>query len=239
MKAYELMSRREMIKVTLTAAAALGAFGLPVRSARAAGGTLQFADIGVGDPGGDWSKFTTATGWDVNLVSIGNAPSAILNVLVAGGGAGTYDIINIVGGMQKPLVENNLILPLDTAQIPNWAKDSYIQEFLGKGKPGFNFIGYQDTIYGCPTVLQGDSFAFLPEKTGQLDSYAALFDPKWKGFVALEDNYTTAGQKTGLYLKKAGLATIDNPDDMNPEEMKTVADFLIDQKKKGQFRVIW
>ena len=77
------------------------------------------------------------------------------------------------------------------------------------------------------------------EKTGKLDSYAALFDPQWKGYVALEDNYTTAAQKTALYLKKAGLAQIGNPDDMTKEEFKTVIDFLIDQKKKGQFRVIW
>jgi putative spermidine/putrescine transport system substrate-binding protein len=108
-----------------------------------------------------------------------------------------------------------------------------------KGKPGFSFIGYQDKIYGVPTVLQGDSFAYLPEKTGKLDSYAALFDPKWKGFVALEDNYTTAGQKTALYLKKANLAEINNPDDMTPEEVKRVVDFLIEKKRAGQFRVIW
>ncbi|HKB37462.1 MAG TPA: extracellular solute-binding protein [Gemmataceae bacterium] len=238
MNTHALISRREALKYGVSAALALGAAGWADRPARAAG-TLQFADVGVGDPGGNWSKFKAATGWDVNLVSIGNAPSAVLNVLVAGGGAGTYDLINIVGGMQKPLVDNDLILPLDTSQISNWAKDRYIEELLGKGKPGFNFIGYQDKIYGCPTVLQGDSFAFLPEKTGQLDSYAALFDPKLKGFVALEDNYTTAGQKTALYLKKAGLAQINNPDDMSPEEVKTVADFLIEQKKKGQFRVIW
>ena len=141
--------------------------------------------------------------------------------------------------MQKPLVDNDLIEVIDTAQLPNWAKDKNIGEFLGKGKPGFNFIGYQDKVYGCPSVLQGDSFAYLPEKTGQLDSYAALFDPKWKGYVALEDNYTTAGQKTALYLKKANLAEIGNPDDMTADEFKTVVDFLIDQKKKGQFRVIW
>ena len=81
------------------------------------------------------------------------------------------------------------------------AARNVVEEFLGKGKPGFQFIGYNNEIYGVPTVLQGDSFAYLPEKTGQLDSYAALFDPKWKGYVALEDNYTTAGQKTALYLK--------------------------------------
>src|SRR5690242_16590256 len=158
------------------AAAGLAAATIPAFSRRAfAAGTVNFADIGVGDPDGDWSRYTAmADGWNVNLVAIGNAPSAILNTLVAGGGTASYDVINIVGGMQKPLVDNNLIEVLDTAQLPNWAKDKNIGEFLGKGKPGFNFIGYQDKVYGCPTVLQGDSFAYLPEKTGPLDSYAAL-----------------------------------------------------------------
>jgi spermidine/putrescine-binding protein len=229
------MTRRQALQLAVMAGAA-GTVAVP--DAQAAG-TLNFADIGVGDPGGDWSKFTADTGWSVNLVSIGNAPSAVLNVLVASGGQGTYDIINIVGGMQKPLVENDLIEPIDTARLKNWSSNIYLEEFLGKGKPGFQFIGYNDRIYGVPTVLQGDSFAFLPEKTGPLDSYAALFDPKWKGYVALEDNYTTAGQKTALYMKSAGLAQIANPDDMTKDEFKSVIDFLIDHKKKGQFRVIW
>jgi spermidine/putrescine-binding protein len=232
-------TRRGILKTSLLTGLAFSAGPLLARRASAAGGTVNFADIGVGDPDGDWSRFTGPTGYEVNLVAIGNAPSAILNVLIAGGGTASYDIINIVGGMQKPLVDNNLVEPVDLSKLPNWSKNKNIEEFLGQGKPGFQFIGYKDTIYGVPTVLQGDSFAYLPEKTGQLNSYAALFDPKWKGYVALEDNYTTAGQKTALYLKHANLAQISNPDDMTPEEFKTVVDFLIDQKKKGQFRVIW
>jgi spermidine/putrescine-binding protein len=232
-------TRRGLLKTSLLTGLAFSAAPLLARRASAAGGTVNFADIGVGDPDGDWSRFTGPTGYEVNLVAIGNAPSAILNVLIAGGGTASYDIINIVGGMQKPLVDNNLVEPIDLSKLPNWGKNKNIEEFLGQGKPGFQFIGYKDTIYGVPTVLQGDSFAYLPEKTGQLNSYAALFDPKWKGYVALEDNYTTAGQKTALYLKHANLAQISNPDDMTPEEFKTVVDFLIDQKKKGQFRVIW
>lgn len=223
------------------ASAGLAAATTPFLSRAAfAAGTVNFADIGVGDPDGDWSRYTAmSNGWNVNLVAIGNAPSAILNTLVAGGGTSSYDVINIVGGMQKPLVDNDLIEVIDTSLLPNWARDKNIEEFLGKGTPGFNFIGYEDQVYGVPTVLQGDSFAYLPEKTGPLDSYAALFDPQWKGYVALEDNYTTAGQKTALYLKHANLAAIDNPDDMTAEEFKTVVDFLIEQKKAGQFRVIW
>jgi len=237
MSRTDVYSRRHALKLALATGAVASAPGLASRAF--AGGTINFADIGVGDPGGDWSRYTKTSGYNVNLVSIGNAPSAILNVLIAGGGTNTYDIINIVGGMQKPLVDSNLIEELDTSKIPNWARNKNIAEFLAPGSPGFNFIGYNGKIYGCPTVLQGDSFAYLPEKTGPLDSYAALFNPKFKGYVALEDNYTTAGAKTALYLKASGKADIKNPDDMTAEEFKKVIDFLIEQKKAGQFRVIW
>jgi putative spermidine/putrescine transport system substrate-binding protein len=237
MSCLEAYSRRDALKFALTIGAAAGWSGVSSRAFAA--GTINFADIGVGDPGGDWSRYTKTSGYNVNLVSIGNAPSAILNVLLAGGGTGTYEIINIVGGMQKPLVDNGLIEELDTSKIPNWSNDKNIVDFLAPGSPGFNFIGYDNKIYGCPTVLQGDSFAYLPEKTGSIDSYAALFDPKFKGYVALEDNYTTAGAKTALYLKKSGKLDIKNVDDMTADEFKKVVDFLIEQKKAGQFRVIW
>jgi putative spermidine/putrescine transport system substrate-binding protein len=233
-----ILTRRDLIHAGIASGSVAMALQLATRPALAAG-TVNFADIGVGDPNGDWSRFTNTSGWKINLVAIGNAPSAILNVLVAGGGTASYDVINIVGGMQKPLVENSLIVPIDPSKLSNWNKDSNIKEFLAQGTPGFNFIGYQDRVYGVPTVLQGDSFAYLPEKTGALDSYAALFDPKFKGYVALEDNYTTAGQKTALYLKRSKLADIKNPEDMSPQEVKTVIDFLIEEKRKGQFRVIW
>jgi spermidine/putrescine-binding protein len=232
----EFMTRAAAAGVALAGGTALGGRFTPAWAAK---GSLTLADIGVGDPGGDWSRFSGPTGWDVKLVAMGNAPSAVLNVLIAGGGSQVYDAVNIVGGMQKPLVDSNLIEPLDTARMPNWAKDAYIREFLAPGKPGFEFIGYKGKVYGVPTVLQGDSFAYLPEKTGTLDSYAALFDPKWKGFVALEDNFTTTGQKTALYLQKNKLASIKDPANMTPAELKTVIDFLIEKKKAGQFRVIW
>ena len=230
-------NRREALKLGAAGSAfALSAsmFGLAAR----ADSELTLADIGVGDTG-DWSKFTKASGHSVNVVSMGNAPSAVVNQLLAGGGKTSFHIVNIVGGMQEPLVQNGLIRKLDTSRMPNWAANGYIGSHLSKGTPGFDFIGHKDEIYGVPTVLQGDSFAYLPDETGDLDSYAALFDPKFKGFVSLEDNYTTAGQKTALFLNHSGQAKIANPSDMTPEEVKTVIDFLIEKKKAGQFRVIW
>jgi hypothetical protein len=40
-------------------------------------------------------------------------------------------------------------------------------------------------------------------------------------------------------MQASGMADIKNVDDMTPEEFKKVVDFLIEQKKAGQFRVIW
>jgi spermidine/putrescine-binding protein len=231
------VSRRDALK--FGSSAAVAALAWPTFSARVrAEHVLTLADIGVGDPG-DWSRFTEATGHSVNVVSMGNAPSAVVNQLLTGGGRTEFDIVNIVGGMQEPLVENDLIRALDVERIPNWAGNSYIENHLARGTPGFQFIGYNDAVYGVPTVLQGDSFAYLPDETGDLDSYAALFDPAHRGFVALEDNYTTAGQKTALFLNHSGQAAIADPADMTPDEVRAVVDFLIEQKQAGQFRVIW
>ena len=235
MSHIEQQERRRLLAFT-GAAGALSLAGLPAAYAQAM--KINFADIGVGDPG-DWSKYTKESGAGVNLTAIGNAPSAVVNVLLTAGGKSTYDIINIVGGMQKPLVQNNLIDPIDTARLPNWSKNGYLKDFFAPNMPGFNFIGEAGKVYGVPSVLQGDSFAYLPDATGPLDSYGALFDPKFKGYVALEDNYTTAGQKTALYLKANKLATIANPDNMTAAEFKTVIDFLIEKKKGGQFRTLW
>lgn len=232
------VSRRDMLAGTMGVAAGATLLNSGLIREAFAGRSLTLADIGVGDPG-DWSKLKATSGNDVNVVSIGNAPSAVVNQLLAGGGLKTFDIINIVGGMQKPMIENNLILPLDTSRLKNWNKNTYIKDYLSKGTPGFNFIGHGDKLYGVPTVLQGDSFAYLPDKTGDLDSYSALFDPKHRGYVSLEDNYTTAAQKTALFLKASGQVKIGNPGNMSPEEIKAVVDFLIAQKKAGQFRVIW
>ena len=237
------ITRREMLRnslATLTAVSAGSATWPLIPSAHAASkGTISFADVGVSDPDGNWSKFTEASGWDVNLVAIGNAPSQVLNVLIAGGGTRVYDLMGIVGGMQKPLIENDLVVPLDTSRLKNWAGHTNIKKYILDDPAGFKFAGWEGKVYMMPTFIQGDSIGYLPEFTGEVDSYSALFDPKFKGFTAIEDNFTTTGQKTALYMQKNGLATIADPSDMTPGEVASVIDFLIEKKKEGQFRLLW
>lgn len=234
-----MMARRQMLQMAIAAAAGLAVGATPWSRGHAAGNVVNLADIGVGDPG-SWKRFTDGTGWDVNLVAIGNAPSAVINVMLGGGGVQSYDAIHIVGGMQKPLSELSLITPVEPDRMPNWSKNEYIAKYMQPGTGGYEFIAHNGKVYGVPTFIQGESICYLPDATKEeINSFGALFDPKWRGYVALDDNYATAGLKTAIYLKHAGLADIENPTNMTPSEINTMVNFLIEKKKEGQFRVFW
>lgn len=234
-----MQTRRGLMQSMLALSGGMMLGASPWSRARADDKTLNLADIGVGDPG-SWKLFTDQSGYDVNMVAIGNAPSAIINVMLGGGGVQTYDGIHIVGGMQKPLADLGLIQPVDISRLPNWGKNQHIANYLKPGTPGYDYFYYNDQLYGIPTFFQGESVCYLPDMTKKtVDSFGALFDPEYRGYVALDDNYSTTGYKTAIYLKAAGLAEIADPTNMTGSEFNTVVNFLIDRKKEGQFRVLW
>lgn len=65
MKVSNMNFSRRML---LNATAAAGMLAMTSGPAVAADQTVQFADIGVGDPNGDWSAFTAATRNKVNVL---------------------------------------------------------------------------------------------------------------------------------------------------------------------------
>lgn len=198
-------------------------------------GTVNYGGIATVNAG-DWAAFKGEYNADVNFVTVGNSPGDLLSTLVAGGGRQLYDLIAPVGGIQPPLASQELLQPVKTDKLDNWDR----QYDYWKTEQGTDFISYDGDIYGVPIVWQGDSVAYLPEETGrEITSYGALFDDEFKGQTAIEDNYTTAGQKTAMYLKASGKADIENPRNMTEAEFSTVVDFLIEQKKSGQFRTMW
>lgn len=98
----------------------------------------------------------------------------------------------------------------------------------------------EDRLVGMPMVANADSFVYNSDATDELDSYAAMFDSdEWAGRVALEDNWATSMSKAALYLDANDMAGIENPGNMTPDELETVADFLIERKEAGQFRAFW
>lgn len=136
----------------------------------------------------------------------------------------------------------DLLQEIDTSRVDDW--DSYPDwAFQETGIDGSNRLNYggenEGQVLGLPGVANADSFIYDEAELGEVNSYGVLFDEQYAGRVALFDNFVQGFTKTGLYLKHNDMLDIANPGAMTPEEIKRVADFLIEKKKAGQFRTLW
>ena len=74
---------------------------------------------------------------------------------------------------------------------------------------------------------------------GEINTWKALFDNQFKGYAAMQNDPGPTLTSTAIYLKETGNQDIVNPSDLSKSEVKGVCQFLIDKKKKGQFRAFW
>jgi spermidine/putrescine transport system substrate-binding protein len=132
-------------------------------------------------------EFEAATGCKVTATYVGSnddfAPK-----LAAGGG--NYDIVSVSADSTGVLVAAGLVEPLDPAKLEHW-KDIY--EVFRNAK-GINADG---KIYGVPLTWGSIPLMYRTDKiTETPDSYAALWDERYKGKIALWDDksaiYNTA-----------------------------------------------
>jgi putative spermidine/putrescine transport system substrate-binding protein/spermidine/putrescine transport system substrate-binding protein len=90
------------------------------------------------------------------------------------------------------LVEQNLVKPVDVSQISNYTQLSQMMRSVPAATGG--------QVYAVPIAWASDVLVYNTDVFPQPpNSYAVLFDPKFKGKVAGWDNSATLGV-TGLYL---------------------------------------
>jgi putative spermidine/putrescine transport system substrate-binding protein len=233
------LSRREFTRraaaLGLTASTvATGRAAIPARARAQDKGTLGYWGAPIEVPGDDWSQVEEDLGYKIFFQDNGSALGPVISRLAAGGAEDQFDIVSLNRGAQRELAAGGFIVEVDPSRVENaakahsyWPLDSDLYKYEGK-------------LYGIPIMGNGDSVAYLPDRTsGVIDSYGALFDPEFKGRTALEGRWSASMQKTATYLKFHNLAAIDDPSEMKPEELTAVADFLIEHKKNGQFRTFW
>ena len=134
-----------------------------------------------------------------------------------GGGTKLYDMIVPVQNYIGPAAKAGLIEPLDPAALPN-AK-SLFTEF--QSQPQWSVGG---KLYGVPFVWGANAIAFNRKETGDVDSLDVLFDPKWKGRLAMRDE---PEDSLGVGALKLG---IKQPYQMGEKELQEVKKLLISQK---------
>jgi spermidine/putrescine-binding protein len=141
------------------------------------------------------------------------------------------------GGMEDALASQKTIAKLDVSRIPNFKN---ILPVYGAGGAAADTIRHEGDVVAVPFISNADSMAYDYKTLGfHPDSWSVLFDPEFKGRVALQNDFGPTLTTTAIYLRESGKADIKNPADMSPDEVKATCQFLIALKKKGQFRTFW
>ena len=194
--------------------------------------TLRMYATGTLDAPTAWARLKSDLNIDLRFEDSGNETGPIVTAMTNGSAAREYDLGGLQGGVEPELAAAGAILPWDLSQVPNyqsiwsWIKDIPHTQHEGK-------------TYGLPIVVNADSMIYLPEFTGEIDSYAAVFDPALKGRTSMEDSWINSVIFTAIFLKESGEQSIDNPGDLAEEELTGVMEFLIRKKEDGQFKTFW
>jgi putative spermidine/putrescine transport system substrate-binding protein/spermidine/putrescine transport system substrate-binding protein len=160
------------------------------------------------------SKFEASSGCKTTSTYVGSnddfAPK-----LAAGGGV--YDIIvpsiDTIGLMRQA----GFVDPIDTSKITGWS-DVY-PEFATA-----NDVAAEGSTWSVPLVWGSISLMYRPDKVEPTpDSISVLFDPKYKGKIAMWDDKST------IYWA-ARLLGYENIYDLTDEQLETVKQKLIEQK---------
>ncbi|MEL7467766.1 MAG: ABC transporter substrate-binding protein [Pseudomonadota bacterium] len=227
-------SRRQMMAL-MGSAAAVAATGPAV----AASEPLRLWTIGVAKVGGkDWSAMEAQSGVSIAYNAKSARADEAIQKMVVGDGNALYDAMSDNGGgMEDALASQGVIAELDVSQIPNWAN---ILPTYQDGGAAADTIRYEGKIVSVPYISNADSLAYNNTVIGaDLTSWEALFDEQFKGRAAMQNDFGPTLTNTAIYLKESGKQDIENPSDMSAAEVKGVCQFLIEMKKKGQFRTFW
>lgn len=234
----QAFTRRMLLQSTASLVAAAAAGGIPgVASAQADELKLWAAVIHkVGAK--DWSAMEAQSGARIAYTTKSARADEAIQKMVVGDGNKLFDALtDNGGGMEDALASQGAIVPLDTSRIPNWK--NILPDYQDGGFAA-DTIRYQGKVYATPMISNADSMAYDYKALGfHPDSWGVMFDSQFKGRVALQNDFGPTLTNMAIYLKESGKIEIDDPSDMKPKEVEAVCKFLIEYKKKGQFRTFW
>ena len=148
--------------------------------------------------------------------------------------------------------------PIDTRKIKEWDKVSNLcktgkltpDSRVGQGDAPFRHLwvdadgnkvdGPSRYITAVPGWHNADSMGYNPEDTGrEIDSWAELFSPDFKGRVALLNVPQIGTMDAAMGVEALGLYKFKDKGNMTKAEIDFLIDFLIKKKQEGHFRAFW
>ena len=238
MNQFEL-TRRLFLRSAASVATAAGLGGISGVALAQANQLKIWANPGVHKVGAkDWSAMESQGGISIAATAKSARADESIQKMVVGDGNRLFDAVtDNGGGMEDALASQKAITPLDTSQVPNWKN---ILPIYNEGGLAAHTIRHKGKVYATPMISNADSMAYDYKALGfHPDSWGIMFDSQFKGRVALQNDFGPTLTNMAIYLKESGKVEIADASNMKPNEVKAVCQFLIDWKKKGQFRTFW
>jgi spermidine/putrescine-binding protein len=237
MKQFEF-NRRVLMQGMTAAAAMVASGGAPDLFAAGDEPLRLWASVIAKVGAKNWSAMEAQSGVKLAVTTKSARADEAIQKMVVGDGNKLFDALtDNGGGMEDALASQNAIVPLDVSKIPNFKN---ILPIYKEGGQAADTIRYKGKIVAIPYISNADSMAYDYKAIGfHPDSWGVMFDSQFKGRVALQNDFGPTLTNMAIYLKESGKIDIENAADMKPDEVKAVCQFLIDYKKKGQFRTFW
>ena len=247
------MSRRKFLGTAAATTAAAGTItGFPaiVRSAE----TVRTIGLGVSIINEIQSKAAKDLGFPIRGQALGYGAmfGKMLNqndqYEVAEGYYNDYDV----------MVPAKVWQPIDTKRIKEWDTVSNLAKTgkltpdskIGQGdapvrhlwidENGDRVKGPSRYVTSVPGWHNADTLGYNPDETGRkLESWAELFNPEFKGKVALLNIPQVGVMDAAMAIEALGTYKFVDKGDMTKPEIDFMIDFLIKKKKEGHFRAFW
>ncbi len=170
-------------------------------------------------------------------------PDAMNKVIT--GGAKDYDVNETIGERIIGQIDAGVIQPVDVSQIANW---QYARDIFMKPDPRWDpsaQISGQiwkesgKTFWMVPTVFNFDAIGWNPSKIDEPQSWADIFDEKYKGKSAFNTDPLIAFPEVMMAMTSLGLLDVKNAGNPNQSQIDEGIKWITDKKKNGQFRSLW
>jgi putative spermidine/putrescine transport system substrate-binding protein len=252
----ETISRRGVLKGAAAAGAATAVTGFPTVWAQ----TIK--DITINHTGMSYStlidiarKASEDLGFKVEM-SVVDHPGLINRMI---NDPSSIDIADSEIWQTKVYVPQGVTQAIDVNKITLWNDVTPLYKdgtFLGEkvsteGDSPFEYM-YRDAQDGktfvtgptewatfVPGVFNADTLGIRPDLTGEVSTWAALIDPKFKGKAAIQNIPTNGIMDAVMALQSAGEMTYGDRGNLTPEEIEKTVGRLIDLKKQGHWRALW
>lgn len=174
----------------------------------------------------------------------------------------SFDLYEQWSNSMRVLWQANAIQPLEVSRLRYWDEINDLTRTgrltrsakLGAGDAPNKLLFVQrdgtlgsdptDRISFVPYVHNVDSFGYdarvVPKgEPYETESWAWLFDPQWKGRVAIVNAPTIGLFDVALAARSLGLARFRDIGNMTRDEIDRLFDLLVTLRKEGQFRGVW